>query len=191
MTIEYIADQINKKSGSYNIGKLHSIRKEIKKLKRKPTQDIFSQQTITKDWAFHVGGRSELQFNIAYENEGLRYGFAFSLATSRSLPNLDILYPKILKLNTAIIENAMLLEKYKMWCHGQGRRSAIADVRPIGADLVKNGNFIFIGKIMPNALIDIDEILKTFDELLDIYICLLYTSPSPRDRTRSRMPSSA
>ena len=24
-----------------------------------------------------------------------------------------------------------------------------------------------------------------------IYICLLYTSPSPRDRTRSRMPSSA
>ena len=25
----------------------------------------------------------------------------------------------------------------------------------------------------------------------DTYICLLYTSPSPRDRTRSRMPSSA
>ena len=25
----------------------------------------------------------------------------------------------------------------------------------------------------------------------DIIICLLYTSPSPRDRTRSRMPSSA
>ena len=25
----------------------------------------------------------------------------------------------------------------------------------------------------------------------DFYDCLLYTSPSPRDRTRSRMPSSA
>ena len=25
----------------------------------------------------------------------------------------------------------------------------------------------------------------------ELYICLLYTSPSPRDRTRSRMPSSA
>ena len=24
-----------------------------------------------------------------------------------------------------------------------------------------------------------------------LYLCLLYTSPSPRDRTRSRMPSSA
>ena len=27
--------------------------------------------------------------------------------------------------------------------------------------------------------------------LLKTYLCLLYTSPSPRDRTRSRMPSSA
>ena len=26
---------------------------------------------------------------------------------------------------------------------------------------------------------------------VDVYSCLLYTSPSPRDRTRSRMPSSA
>ena len=26
---------------------------------------------------------------------------------------------------------------------------------------------------------------------MNIYTCLLYTSPSPRDRTRSRMPSSA
>ena len=31
---------------------------------------------------------------------------------------------------------------------------------------------------------------KLFDKLLS-YSCLLYTSPSPRDRTRSRMPSSA
>ena len=31
---------------------------------------------------------------------------------------------------------------------------------------------------------------NNFEAALD-YICLLYTSPSPRDRTRSRMPSSA
>ena len=30
-----------------------------------------------------------------------------------------------------------------------------------------------------------------FDELYTALGCLLYTSPSPRDRTRSRMPSSA
>ena len=32
---------------------------------------------------------------------------------------------------------------------------------------------------------------ENFSDLDFIYICLLYTSPSPRDRTRSRMPSSA
>ena len=41
----------------------------------------------------------------------------------------------------------------------------------------------YIGK--PNEL----EILHGID--LQVYPCLLYTSPSPRDRTRSRMPSSA
>ena len=37
------------------------------------------------------------------------------------------------------------------------------------------------------------EIEKTFEiiALAMVGICLLYTSPSPRDRTRSRMPSSA
>ena len=29
------------------------------------------------------------------------------------------------------------------------------------------------------------------DDKVEIMSCLLYTSPSPRDRTRSRMPSSA
>ena len=33
--------------------------------------------------------------------------------------------------------------------------------------------------------------LSDWNEMIDTNICLLYTSPSPRDRTRSRMPSSA
>ena len=35
--------------------------------------------------------------------------------------------------------------------------------------------------------------LSQFEKIKDDYLrlCLLYTSPSPRDRTRSRMPSSA
>ena len=38
-----------------------------------------------------------------------------------------------------------------------------------------------------------DETFATFndDGASQLYFCLLYTSPSPRDRTRSRMPSSA
>ena len=36
-----------------------------------------------------------------------------------------------------------------------------------------------------------DEAWREIDPENTLYICLLYTSPSPRDRTRSRMPSSA
>ena len=36
------------------------------------------------------------------------------------------------------------------------------------------------------ALLETSEVVKAM-----AYSCLLYTSPSPRDRTRSRMPSSA
>ena len=35
------------------------------------------------------------------------------------------------------------------------------------------------------------DILQSVIQNKDFPFCLLYTSPSPRDRTRSRMPSSA
>ena len=49
---------------------------------------------------------------------------------------------------------------------------------------------------------DAQELFKSLGEIVKLegikegventnYFCLLYTSPSPRDRTRSRMPSSA
>ena len=37
-----------------------------------------------------------------------------------------------------------------------------------------------------------DNLMRMFpDSMIQVSSCLLYTSPSPRDRTRSRMPSSA
>ena len=40
----------------------------------------------------------------------------------------------------------------------------------------------------PNIISDMKQYIQLNKEYKD---CLLYTSPSPRDRTRSRMPSSA
>ena len=46
-------------------------------------------------------------------------------------------------------------------------------------------------KVDPNIHIDVNRLTKMFDSI-DIHpLCLLYTSPSPRDRQKSRMPSSA
>ena len=47
------------------------------------------------------------------------------------------------------------------------------------------GNFDLLH---PGYIITFEEAKRHCDKFI---ICLLYTSPSPRDRTRSRMPSSA
>ena len=44
------------------------------------------------------------------------------------------------------------------------------------------------------VLYELADLFRVFGDSTRIkilYACLLYTSPSPRDRTRSRMPSSA
>ena len=72
------------------------------------------------------------------------------------------------------------------------QREAEAALPAVKAGTVK-GLWKVTGKREVVAVIDastneeLDEILET----LPIINCLLYTSPSPRDRTRSRMPSSA
>ena len=44
----------------------------------------------------------------------------------------------------------------------------------------------------PEEMILQEDEFKSREEVWEsLYGCLLYTSPSPRDRTRSRMPSSA
>ena len=45
--------------------------------------------------------------------------------------------------------------------------------------------------ILPIFLIEGSNKKQEILTMPGVYSCLLYTSPSPRDRTRSRMPSSA
>ena len=57
-------------------------------------------------------------------------------------------------------------------------------------DLLSSGNTVGLFQVesagMREALVQMKP-----NHIEDIIACLLYTSPSPRDRTRSRMPSSA
>ena len=48
----------------------------------------------------------------------------------------------------------------------------------------------FTAPVPANSKVRGRTVLKNFEKI-DNQSCLLYTSPSPRDRTRSRMPSSA
>ena len=151
--IRKIAYKINDLSRGFNIGTLQNIRTEIKKLERRPGSDIFKDSTIDKndEWAFHYGGRKELQFNIGLEDEGLfRYGIALSLEASHTLPDITILYPKARRLNQFIRQHPDFFADYKMWYHQENGRSKIGPVKEISEDLLKLHTFIFIGKLQPD-----------------------------------------
>ena len=62
----------------------------------------------------------------------------------------------------------------------------------LGGLIVKFWNVYGIEKDMEKAHVITDFIRKGFETgVIDMMTCLLYTSPSPRDATLSRMPSSA
>ena len=61
--------------------------------------------------------------------------------------------------------------------------------KPFGMVLVPGGSFI-MGKSDDDMPSIQDAPTKTVT-VRSFYICLLYTSPSPRDKRQSRMPSSA
>ena len=54
--------------------------------------------------------------------------------------------------------------------------------------LINNAGYALPNAFHENSLEDEEKCLRVLGTSV---ICLLYTSPSPRDRTRSRMPSSA
>lgn len=168
--IKKIAYRLNNLSQKYRIGNLQEIRKEIKGFDRRPGSVIFRDETISSDndWAFHFGGRKELQFNIGVEEEGLRFGVAFSLEPSRTLTNISLLFPKILKYNQYVRGNIEKYYNYKMWYWENGKRSSIYNITEITKDMMKKNNFIFIGKI--SRSINYEKILKTFDNFLDMYL---------------------
>ena len=56
--------------------------------------------------------------------------------------------------------------------------------------LISNDKKIGFGEVSPLHKKDLKKCAKQLDMIPD-YICLLYTSPSPRDLSTSRMPSSA
>ena len=77
------------------------------------------------------------------------------------------------------------------WCEDNG-----IDIRP--EYHYKNGKHEWrIGITINNKysrdpkVYDKKDVMEQVYQYSKYYFCLLYTSPSPRDRTRSRMPSSA
>jgi hypothetical protein len=189
LNIHAIANKINELAPPHPIGKLQEIRTQLKKLKRRPGDKIFSTQTTFDDWAFHHGGRTELQFNIGYadgdNNDELRHGVAFSFETSQTLKSIDVLVPKVKFFNDFMELNAGEFSDMRMWHYDDGR-SVDRPPGPIPSGLVTKGIFVFLGNRQPGKKIDYQTILNDFDRLLPLYLYVESrgeTAPVPLPKT--------
>jgi hypothetical protein len=173
MKLLEIAESINERAANYCMGRFQSLRKELKGLSRVPSSKIFTDQTIREEWAFHYGGRKEIQFNIGFEprnnDQFFRHGMAFSLERTQTLPNIEILFPKIERFNDYIREAASEFLDMKMWHWYKGKLTEYYTVQEISPECLKFGSFIFLGKLTNPAEINIDTVLEDFDRLLNIY----------------------
>ncbi len=171
LNIPEIANKLNELASPHPIGKLQDIRTRLKKLNRRPGDKIFSVQTTFDDWAFHHGGRTELQFNIGADgdhDDALRHGVAFSFELSQTLPSIDVLVPKVKFFNDFMELNSGDFSDMRMW-HYDPERSSDYPAGGISSALVKNGVFVFLGNRQPANKIDYEKILTDFDRLLSLY----------------------
>lgn len=185
--LHFIVSEINSRAKNYEIGNLQEIRKELKEMKRQPSQKIFAKSTTSNEWAFHLGGRPELQFNVGLEKMSgktkLRYGVAFSLERSRAYPNIvDILIPKIILFNEFIQDDSEKYADMRMWHHLEGQPEPSSKRFPsvITPDLMEEGMFIFLGQHQGIDQIDFDVILRDFDRLLPLYKFTMRDSETER-----------
>ncbi len=171
-----LAQKINDKAQEYRIGDLQLMRKQLKGMKQHPGTAIFSKQTVFDDeknrYAFHHGGRAELQFNIGVEDgppQIVRHGLAFSLETSQTLKDINELRPQIRLFNEFISLYSEKLGRFRMWHWEKDGRSPYYAPCPIPDERIKNKVFIVFGSCQPIEAVDVDVILRDFDELLPLY----------------------
>lgn len=176
-----IADELNKRAKGYLIGDLQRLRQQLKGHERVAGSKLFSGQTTFEKYAFHHGGRSELQFNIGLEPpemaRWLRHGVAFSLEPSQSLPSIDPLLPKIERLNQYLRLYGDGLADFRMWHFSAGIRSDDYVPSAVPHELVHDHVFIFIGKRQEATNPDLDVVLHDFDRLLPLYRYVESTAP--------------
>ena len=165
---------LNRHSVDFEIGNLQNIRVCLRGLQRPPCPSIFYDKTIRDGYAFHAGGRKELQFNIGEEKrddvEMIRYGVAFSLKSSQTLPTHDPLLPKIVRFNEYVNSHPEDFPGFLMWHYHNEEERKDHPVGPIPDALVKEDTFIMLGRIIADDKVNILDILADFDRLLPLYV---------------------
>jgi len=170
MNISQVARQIDVSALGTDISNLQELRKGLKRLRRRTGRRIFENASISDEdeYAFHYGGRNELQFNIGFEGGFLRYGLAFSFERSRSFLDIGVLKDSLISYNSFVTQNQRYFDGFLMWHYAPDKSDEYYPTI-IADELFSLGNFIFIGKKQNSSSINYNEIVNTFNYLLTLY----------------------
>ena len=171
-SIDELALEISDRAKGRPIGAMQKRRARRKGLTQPP--GLFDGRTIWKKWAYHVGGRTELQFNIGYESSDggqdmFRHGVAFSLQPSRTLPDVSIFRERIRRFNRYLDDHPKAFEDLSMWYWVDDERRPNHAPAPIPDSLVRPGIFVVLGATCPIHAIDVESVLDDFDRLVPLY----------------------
>lgn len=191
LTLQEVVTEVNVRVQGRPFGSLPEWRKAHKGMKSLPGMPFYSGlKNENRAYVFHVGGLSELQFNLGFEEahgiRTFRHGIAFSLQTTRELPAIDRLVPKIARLNEYLHLYPEAFVGFEMWNWSDDTRSDNYPVAPIPDSQVKEGIFIFVGKLQPANAIHVGMILDDFDRLLPLYEFAEGTAPFPAQAPESQ-----
>jgi hypothetical protein len=172
-----IVDDLNRRASRYKIGRLQQIRKDLKPGSKSSGHTIFDPDTewvVENRYAYHYGGRHEIQFNVGFEGSSesriFRHGLAFSFERSQWVHDaVEALLPRVARFNEFVRINPHLLSNLEMWYYKNDELREIGPVTEITSDLVEDGNFIMVGKRTVIPPLDLDEILNDLDRLLPLY----------------------
>ena len=188
-SIQQITDAIEVKAADFEFGRLQEIRQRLKGLQRR-SKTVFRPTTIHDNYAFHYGGRTELQFNIGFESREndermLRHGVAISLKRGSSINAIDeSILNRIDRLNEYLELHADQFPDFQMynsWYHRKDRND-YPTLRPVPPAAVDLDAFIFIGGQQSADHVNVEIILRDFDRLLPMYMFVEGTGdPSSKD----------
>ncbi|NGM49461.1 hypothetical protein G5B46_07575 [Caulobacter sp. 602-2] len=173
-----LIDELEGLAERYEISGLQARRKAIKGLRSAP-REIFAVRKRTKDWAFHRGGRGELQFNAGVDilpngQHAFRIGVGFSLEASRFFRELELLLPHIARFDDWMAANPDAYPDLAMWHYVDDERSKDYRPGPVDMDFVERAlqtrrGFVFLGDRQPLGQVDLDRALGVMDRLLPMW----------------------
>ena len=187
-TLAEIVARLNDMASGHRIGQLQQIRKEVKRLRRVGSRNIFPAEPPDPTWVHHFGGRTELQFNLGIEEvdgqQRLRHGVAFSLETSRSVYDPIGEMGRLMQhFNDYVTAHQADFWPFQMWTWTPDGRGPMRPAGPIRPEDARVGSFIFMGKLGPAepTADDLHTILKDLDRLLPLYEYVLRESVAAGD----------